>query len=505
MNTTITRNSAPIDTARDLLDGALRVYRKEPSIRAELEGHRRRLDEPLRVALVGSVKAGKSTLLNALLSEHLAPTDARECTRVVTWYRHGATPKVEAFELTGGVTGLPVVRQQERLELDLGELGAESLDRLEVVWPAEQLNDLILIDTPGTASISSEVSSRTQQFLAPQDGVSGVDAVVYMLRSLHTSDIDFLHHLHARTSHGASALGSIAVLSRADELGGGRLDAMVSVNQAVKVLRAEPALTGLVEAVVPVAGLLALASSTLRQSEYAAFVALEEVPRETLQSLLVSADRFISTEDETLPSVRVRARLVERFGLYGIRLAVATLRSGVTDATMLSEELVRRSGLDELRSTLDIHFRQRSQELKAHSAVLAVHRALSRQPRAEGRLLLETAEEYLNNSHAFREMRLISRVRSVDLAMEESALAELTQLIGGNGTTPHQRLGLDEDASPDELYDAAHEALWRWLDLVGNPLTEREVAAACRVVVRSCEGIIDRLTEPTWTAAETPV
>ena len=46
-----------------------------------------RLDEPLRVAIAGKVKAGKSTLLNALVGEQVAPTDAGECTRVVTWYR----------------------------------------------------------------------------------------------------------------------------------------------------------------------------------------------------------------------------------------------------------------------------------------------------------------------------------------------------------------------------------------------------------------------------------
>ena len=53
-----------------------------------------RLDEPLRVAIAGKVKAGKSTLLNALVGEELAPTDAGECTRIVTWYRDGITYRV---------------------------------------------------------------------------------------------------------------------------------------------------------------------------------------------------------------------------------------------------------------------------------------------------------------------------------------------------------------------------------------------------------------------------
>ena len=40
------------------------------------------------------VKAGKSTLLNAMLGERIAPTDAGECTRLVTWYRYSATPTI---------------------------------------------------------------------------------------------------------------------------------------------------------------------------------------------------------------------------------------------------------------------------------------------------------------------------------------------------------------------------------------------------------------------------
>ena len=138
---------------------------------AAIEELRHRLDEPLRVALVGSVKAGKSTLLNALLGEHLAPTDARECTRWSRGTATEATPSVQATHTEEGVVRLPLLRQDSRLELDLGHLDADSVARLDVAWPASTLTDLTLIDTPGTASISTALSDRTQQFVTRRRGV----------------------------------------------------------------------------------------------------------------------------------------------------------------------------------------------------------------------------------------------------------------------------------------------------------------------------------------------
>lgn len=495
MTTPIDRGTEPLAAARQLLESVVRLYRKEPLVAEKAAVHLRRLDEPLRVALVGSVKAGKSTLLNAMLGQHLAPTDARECTRIVTWYRHGATPTIFAHGVGGERTSLPVVRQEGRLELELGDLESESLRRLEVTWPAEVLSELILIDTPGTSSISADVSRRTRDFLAPPDDVSGVDAVVYMLRSLHSSDVDFLRQLRDQNGRSESALGSIAVLSRADEVGGGRLDAMVSVNRAVRAMREDSALEGLVEAVIPVAGLLALAGATLRQSEFSAFVALEKVPRARVRSLLMSADRFITDEDEALPPIQVRAKLVQRFGLYGIRLAIAVLRGGVRDAPTLSSELVRRSGVEALREIVDVNFRQRRDDLKAHSGVMAVQRMLTDHPNPGGRALLETAEDFLENSHAFREMRLLSRVRSGTYTLPSRDKDDLVRLIGGFGAAVHERLGLPETATPAQCHEAALAAMARWVEISEDPLAPVGIASACRDVIRSCEGMVAELVQ----------
>ena len=80
-----------LDSVRALLTQATQVYAAIPAASQRLQAVLDRLDEPLRVAIAGKVKAGKSTLLNALVGEELAPTDAGECTRIVTWYRDGIT------------------------------------------------------------------------------------------------------------------------------------------------------------------------------------------------------------------------------------------------------------------------------------------------------------------------------------------------------------------------------------------------------------------------------
>ncbi len=66
----------------------------------------------------------------------------------------------------------------------------------------------------------------------------------------------------------------------------------------------------------------------------------------------------------------MRAQLADRFGLFGIRMAVTLIRLGTKDSPTLAAELVERSGLDELRQVIDIQFGQRADQLKTHSALV---------------------------------------------------------------------------------------------------------------------------------------
>ena len=53
------------------------------------------------------------------------------------------------------------------------------------------------IDTPGIESASTMVSQRTIDFLTPDDDrVTEADAVIYLMRHLHGSDVRFLESFH---------------------------------------------------------------------------------------------------------------------------------------------------------------------------------------------------------------------------------------------------------------------------------------------------------------------
>lgn len=482
--------SALLAQVRSLLDRAASAYHDDSVATARLERDARRLDGPLRVAVAGMVKAGKSTLLNAIIGEEIAPTDAGECTKVIIWYRHGRTPRITMHLRSGDRRDLPVRRVGGRLAIDLAPNAPEDVDRIVVEWPARRLEDVSLIDTPGMASLSTEISARSRAFLTPEATPSEADAILYLTRHMHAADLGFLAAFHDTAIAPSRTVNAICVLSRADEIGAGRIDALLSARSIAERYRGDGSLRSLVLDVVPIAGLVAQAARTLREEEFDALRRLARLGRDARERMLMSVDRFVRADAPSDLDPEERRNLLERFGMFGIRLAAVSIRAGCDDSTELAEVLYRRSGMHELVGLMSDQFRSRADVLKTRTALASLGALLRDRPRPETAEVARELERLETNAHGLRELELVSSARTSGIRLPAAETAEAERLVGGSGAAVPHRLGLPDDTSPEELRRVAAETLSRWRARASGPLLEPTAVEACEVVVRSCEALV---------------
>ncbi|HEU4347727.1 MAG TPA: dynamin family protein [Actinoplanes sp.] len=479
-----------IERTRGVLTRAIDVYRGTGHD-ATLAAVRARLDEPLRVAIAGRVKSGKSTLLNALVGERLAHTDAGECTRIVTWYRDGHTYQVVAVPRNGESRQLPFTRDDDAIDVDLGGLTPDDIDQMVVTWPSQALRTATLIDTPGLGSLSEQASRSALTLLATEDEEGPADAVLYLMRHLHAGDLEFLRAFHDSEVSRPNAVNAIGVLSRADEIGVGRMDAMASARRIATRLATDRNVRRVVQTVVPVAGLLAETAVTLTETEVAHLRRVAEADVRDAEDLLLTADRFLERMPELGLTSIEREALLRRFGLFGVRLAAALLRRGTAStATELARDLAERSGIGQLQEVLRTLFFERRDVLKSRSGLLAVDAVVRAHPRPGSERIAAEVEEIIASAHPFNELRVLSSLRAGWITGRPDVVEDLEHLIGGAGAAPYIRLRLAADAGAGELTGAATDALARWQRRAENPLTRYEMVVAARVAVRSCEGML---------------
>jgi hypothetical protein len=483
-----------LDRTRGVLTRAIEVYRGTGHD-ARLTGIRERLDAPLRVAIAGRVKSGKSTLLNALVGERLAPTDAGECTRIVTWYLDGHTYQVVARPRRGEPRQLRFSRDNDAIEVDLAGMSPDDIDQLTVTWPSQALRTATLIDTPGIGSLSERVSQRAWELLAADEEETPADAVLYLMRHLHASDLDFLRAFHDTEVSRPNPVNAIGVLSRADEIGVGRIDAMASARRIATRLSKDPNVRRVVQTVVPVAGLLAETAVTLTEAEVGHLRRVAELSLTEAEELLLSADRFVERMPELGLTSLEREALLGRFGLYGVRVASSLLRrqAGLT-ATELARDLAGRSGVDDLQDVLRTLFFGRRDVLKSRSALLAVDTLVRYQARPGSDAIAAEVEEIVASAHPFNELRVLSSVRAGWVTGKAEVVEDLEHVIGGAGAAAQVRLRLAPDADRTEVASAANAALARWQRRAENPMTAHEMVVAARIAVRSCEGMLADLS-----------
>jgi serine/threonine-protein kinase len=96
-------------------------------------------------------------------------------------------------------------------------------------------------------------------------------------------------------------------------------------------------------------------------------------------------------------------------------------------------------------------------------------------------------------AHEVRELQLLQRHRTGPSPFRADETDIVERLLGAQGASPAERLGLPSSAPADEVRAAAVAMHERWQRRAESPLASRDQADAARVLVRTCEGLLERL------------
>jgi GTPase Era involved in 16S rRNA processing len=430
----------------------------ETHLQDQVVSIRRRLAEPLRIAVTGRVAAGKSTTVNALLATQIAPVGRGETTALVCQFSHDEVESV-MLALRGG--------EREEIYLDAGgrlpqELPrpVEEIDHIEVRIPyAPTLRSATLIDTPGISSVRQEGSGRTVELLFSKDSrraVAGADALVFLLQGQADEAQALAAFQDLAGTSSACCTNAIGVISQADKLGD-RNDPMGAAGRIAKRLSTEPALRTRLATVIPLLALIAetVETGTFAREDEIALASLAAEDDDALEDLLASAEDLL--EGECCLEPAARQRLIAKLDVYGIRASVQALKAGCRPDD-LRDFLYELSGLPALKSLISELFTRRADLLKADQALASLER-LTYQATTEASLALRARIEELRLSapmHAVAEMRALSQhAQGLVQDLPEWLVERLLRVT--RETTPAARLGLDVNAGPEAVRAAALE------------------------------------------------
>ena len=129
-----------------------------------------------RIAIMGEVKAGKSTFMNAVIGKEVAYTDVLEATSIVAEVVYSDDEYVKLLDKEGNVEKTMSVEDMLEWMEDLNDLDddekiniCQKYSKMEVGINSDILQDMIFVDTPGLFSITAKNHNITNEYVRETD------------------------------------------------------------------------------------------------------------------------------------------------------------------------------------------------------------------------------------------------------------------------------------------------------------------------------------------------
>ena len=169
---------------------------------------RERLARPLTLAIMGEFSSGKSTFVNALLGEAVAPMGVLPTTSTINLFRRGPSGSARVHYRDGTIA--TVSRDEvHNFLLHLDDLEASRIRHMEIERTGPHLGDAAVVDTPGLNALDSFHERVAREF------VDEADAIIWIFSATRGGAASEGSVLKGLVADGRQVLG---VLNKVDTL-----------------------------------------------------------------------------------------------------------------------------------------------------------------------------------------------------------------------------------------------------------------------------------------------
>lgn len=175
---------------------------------AQVVAARERLARPLTIAIMGEFSAGKSTFVNALLGQAVAPMGVLPTTSTINVFRRGPTGGATVHYRDGRIAMLDPDEVEPFLH-GLDDAAASRIRHVEIERTGGRTGEALVVDTPGLNALDAFHEQVAREFL------DEADAVVWLFSATRSGAATEAGMLQSLRAGGRQVLG---VLNKVDTL-----------------------------------------------------------------------------------------------------------------------------------------------------------------------------------------------------------------------------------------------------------------------------------------------
>ncbi len=184
-----------------------------PRALSQVIAARERLVRPLTIAIMGEFSAGKSTFVNALLGEAVAPMGVLPTTTTINVFRRGPSGSARVHYRDDHVETLTAEEVPKFLH-SLDTTAAAAIRHVEIERTGPRMGDASVVDTPGLNALDPFHEQVAREF------IDQADAVIWLFsatRSGAASEVGLLASLRAGGRQVLGVLNKVDTLDAAEQ------------------------------------------------------------------------------------------------------------------------------------------------------------------------------------------------------------------------------------------------------------------------------------------------